>query len=195
MDVDNLIKSRHPDLPEGWDVATAMVEIGALVSGFNADGTPVDVPLSQRKIAQMGVQLVSLLLEKNKNYGDAALNPLTVFAKNVTPEQKIRIRMDDKISRLARGAEAGEDVVFDFAGYSILLLIARDELLAKKGLRLVSTDGNTACTRCGSDTCPGRDDVLECTSLIDGQTAYDEARDALLLRWRDFSGTWPVASQ
>lgn len=32
------------------------------------------------------------------------------------------------------------------------------------------------CRRCGSDTCPGRDDVLNCTALIDGKSAPDEAR-------------------
>lgn len=36
------------------------------------------------------------------------------------------------------------------------------------------------CPRCGSDTCPGIDDVLTCTCLVDGLSAPDEARKALL---------------
>jgi hypothetical protein len=38
------------------------------------------------------------------------------------------------------------------------------------------------CLRCGSDTCPGRVDLLDCTLLINGLTARDEKveRDAHL---------------
>lgn len=37
------------------------------------------------------------------------------------------------------------------------------------------------CPRCGSDTCPGRNDLLDCTTSIDGLSARDEARKALRL--------------
>lgn len=36
------------------------------------------------------------------------------------------------------------------------------------------------CPRCGSDTCPGIDDVLTCTCFVNGLSAADEARKALL---------------
>lgn len=65
-----------------------------------------------------------LLLQKNINYGDAAINPIRCFSK-ADPEEAIRVRIDDKISRLMRGSAAGEDTELDLTGYLILLRVAR----------------------------------------------------------------------
>ena len=66
-----------------------------------------------------------MLIEKNRAYGNSALNPIRVFSKASAYEQ-ILVRMDDKLSRLARGCEAaGEDTVLDLVGYGILLMIAK----------------------------------------------------------------------
>lgn len=65
-----------------------------------------------------------LLLEKNKSYGDAALNPLRVFSK-ATPVEQIKVRIDDKLSRIARGNEyLNEDTIQDLIGYLVLYRIA-----------------------------------------------------------------------
>jgi len=50
-----------------------------------------------------------------------------LIAKNsrASTEEQLLVRIDDKLSRLARGAAAGEDVVRDLVGYLVLLLIAR----------------------------------------------------------------------
>lgn len=64
------------------------------------------------------------LIEKNAAYGDSALNPVRVFSKAGTEEQ-IKVRIDDKISRLQRGSEIGEDTVLDLMGYLVLLRIAQ----------------------------------------------------------------------
>lgn len=81
---------------------------------------------SQKKIAEMGVQLVSMLLLKNERYGDSALAPLKVFAPGITAADKIRVRLDDKISRLYQGKNHtdGERPEVDMLGYLLLLLIA-----------------------------------------------------------------------
>lgn len=68
--------------------------------------------------------LKALLLEKNAAYGDSALDPLRVFSKASSVEQ-ILVRIDDKLSRLARGSAAGEDVIKDLLGYLILLRVAQ----------------------------------------------------------------------
>lgn len=68
--------------------------------------------------------LKTLLLEKNRAYGDSALDPVRIFSKADTVEQ-ILVRIDDKLSRLKRGSAAGEDVEHDLLGYLILLRIAR----------------------------------------------------------------------
>lgn len=66
--------------------------------------------------------LGEMLLEKNAAYGDSALNPLRVFSRADAAEQ-IRVRIDDKLSRLARGSDAGEDVIGDLLGYLVLLVV------------------------------------------------------------------------
>jgi hypothetical protein len=65
----------------------------------------------------------AMLVAKNRAYGDSALNPVRVFSRADAAEQ-IRVRLDDKISRLVRGQAAGEDVVQDLLGYLVLLRIA-----------------------------------------------------------------------
>ena len=66
-----------------------------------------------------------LLISKNKKYGDSALNPKRIFSKADGIEQ-IKIRIDDKLSRLAnQSTDEDEDVVDDLIGYLILLKIAQ----------------------------------------------------------------------
>ena len=65
-----------------------------------------------------------MLKSKNAAYGDAALTPLRVFSR-LDNAAGIRVRLDDKLSRIARGDGSGdEDAVKDLLGYVILLRIA-----------------------------------------------------------------------
>ncbi len=69
----------------------------------------------------------AVLVEKNKRYGDSVLNPVRVFSRASAQEQ-IRVRLDDKLSRLARGTHDTadtEDAELDALGYLVLLRIAR----------------------------------------------------------------------
>lgn len=68
--------------------------------------------------------LKELLLRKNRAYGNSALDPIRLFSK-ASPTEQIRVRLDDKLSRLARGQDAGEDVEQDLMGYLILLRVSR----------------------------------------------------------------------
>lgn len=68
--------------------------------------------------------LREMLLAKNAAYGDSALDPVRVFSK-ASPEEQLLVRIDDKLSRLARGAAAGEDAIADLLGYLVLLRIAQ----------------------------------------------------------------------
>lgn len=80
--------------------------------------------MSADKIARECDAIKAMLLEKNRQYGDSALNPVRVFSKASTEEQLL-VRIDDKLSRVAWGRDAGEDVVMDLVGYLILLKVAR----------------------------------------------------------------------
>ena len=71
----------------------------------------------------------SLLLEKNKAYGDSAMNPVRIFSKMNAMEQ-LKVRMDDKLSRLARGNElkdeSFDDTIQDLIGYLFIYMIQRE---------------------------------------------------------------------
>lgn len=66
----------------------------------------------------------ALLIKKNEAYGDSAMRPVRIFSK-ASPVEQILVRIDDKLSRLARGSAAGEDVIQDLIGYLVLLRIAQ----------------------------------------------------------------------
>lgn len=74
-------------------------------------------------------EIKELLLDKNAKYGDSALNPSRVFSRASKVEQ-ILVRIDDKLSRIQRGAglvAKDEDVINDLIGYLVLLKIALKE--------------------------------------------------------------------
>ena len=74
------------------------------------------------KISAVCDDVRDMLIMKNKAYGDAAANPLRVFSKCATLEQ-INVRIDDKLSRIARGQSTEnvpEDTELDLIGYLIL---------------------------------------------------------------------------
>lgn len=68
--------------------------------------------------------LRTFLIAKNAAYGNSALEPVRVFSK-ADPMEQIRVRIDDKLSRLFRGESAGEDTELDLLGYLTLLQVAR----------------------------------------------------------------------
>ena len=66
----------------------------------------------------------AMLLAKNDAYGNSALEPVRVFS-SASAEEQLRVRIDDKLSRIVRGHAAGEDAVLDLIGYLVLLRVAR----------------------------------------------------------------------
>lgn len=81
--------------------------------------------IAQELIGEECDAIRAMLIEKNRKYGNSALEPIRVFATSDTLEQ-IRVRIDDKLSRL-RGLQPddAEDVEMDLIGYLILLRVAR----------------------------------------------------------------------
>lgn len=70
-------------------------------------------------ITQVTDELREMLLLKNAAYGNSASDPLRVFSQCGSVEA-INVRLDDKLSRLARGSNAGEDPEWDIMGYLVL---------------------------------------------------------------------------
>lgn len=82
---------------------------------------------TQQAIRETCDALRDMLLEKNAQYGDSAINPVRVFSK-ADPAEQLLVRLDDKLSRIARGddrLESDEDVLNDIIGYLILYKIAK----------------------------------------------------------------------
>jgi len=77
------------------------------------------------KIAAKCDDIREMLLDKNQKYGDSALFPMRVFSRGTQTEQ-LRVRIDDKLSRIHAGVIDDEDTILDLIGYLVLLLIARD---------------------------------------------------------------------
>ena len=80
---------------------------------------------TQEEISAVCNDIKELLLYKNKQYGDSALNPSRIFSKASAVEQ-ILVRIDDKLNRIQKGAGLvgeDEDVIQDLIGYLVLLKI------------------------------------------------------------------------
>ena len=106
----DLIAFIRDNLPEGFTLAT-----GSL---------PTD---SQALIAEVCDEFRDFLIAKNEQYGDSAIDPVRIFSK-AHAEEQLRVRMDDKLSRLVRGddsLEPDEDIIKDLLGYWILLQVVR----------------------------------------------------------------------
>lgn len=97
--------------------------------GVNRD-TTVEHEAFASEVRNYLDEIAAMLIEKNRAYGNSALAPVRVFSRASTVEQ-ILVRIDDKLSRLARGSDAGEDVEKDLLGYLVLLRIARKREAAK----------------------------------------------------------------
>ena len=80
---------------------------------------------SQSDIAAVCNEIKELLLEKNRRYGDAALNPVRIFSKADSMAQ-LQVRMDDKLSRIRTSdPEDTEDAYLDLLGYLILYRVSQ----------------------------------------------------------------------
>lgn len=68
---------------------------------------------------------LNFLQEKNKRYGDSALNPIQIFSKSDASAQ-ISNRLDDKLSRIKTSTYLIKNDLSDVFGYISLLLIQKD---------------------------------------------------------------------
>jgi len=76
---------------------------------------------TEELIKEVGREIVMLLIEKNKAYGDTANHPPQIFSK-LSAREGILARIDDKLSRIKNKGlnDLTEDSVADLIGYLIL---------------------------------------------------------------------------
>lgn len=70
--------------------------------------------------------VANILIDKNRKYGNAALQPKRIFSRTNLIEQ-LNIRIDDKLSRIANQQEdEDEDAELDLIGYLILKRVCKN---------------------------------------------------------------------
>ena len=79
---------------------------------------------TEEYIVRTAAEVVDLLIQKNKDYGDTANNPPKIFSK-LNAVEGICSRIDDKLSRIANKGinDKTEDTIGDIIGYLILLKV------------------------------------------------------------------------
>ena len=79
---------------------------------------------TEQEIAEVCDDIKELLILKNRSYGNSALDPVRIFSKHNNKEQ-LMVRIDDKLSRFARGNDfPGDNDIDDLIGYLVLLKVA-----------------------------------------------------------------------
>lgn len=103
---------------------------------------------SSDKIKEVGDYVVNLLLEKNKAYGDSALNPANIFAKGSAVDN-LCCRIDDKLMRIKNKGidDKTEDTLVDLIGYFILLKIAIENNSKSQSNESVRAEGDSVQER------------------------------------------------
>jgi hypothetical protein len=113
---------------------------------------------TKEEIAEVCDSIKELLLSKNNQYGDSALDPIRLFSEANVIEQ-LKVRIDDKLSRISRGGgctEREEDVINDLIGYLVLLKIAfnRDLGFSNAYRDIVSQDSESSLSCTSSEYWP-----------------------------------------
>lgn len=79
----------------------------------------------REKIIKTMQSLTEVLLEKNKRYGDSALNPAGIFNKGGARDS-ISARLDDKLGRIANAPAPTKNDTGDLMGYLCLYCVNED---------------------------------------------------------------------
>ena len=82
-----------------------------------------DLTLTQQRIKEVCDNMAAFLIEKNRRYGNSALEPMKVFSK-VDAANSILIRLDDKLNRIKNSDELRKNDCSDMLGYLLLYCVA-----------------------------------------------------------------------
>jgi hypothetical protein len=76
--------------------------------------------------SDIGNSIIKMLNEKNKRYGNSALEPIGIFTRHLKESNSealngILVRLDDKAKRVKNANELRKNDIADMIGYLILL--------------------------------------------------------------------------
>ena len=110
--------------PTPEDMPDIIKRAKQFVAGELKDEVDYSTPFAEKVLA-ITDGIAELLVTKNQAYGNSALDPIRIFSK-VGTQEGLDVRIDDKLSRIARGHEyPGDDTLKDLIGYLIMKLIER----------------------------------------------------------------------
>jgi hypothetical protein len=85
----------------------------------------VPINNTEKSIYSECMKISNFLILKNRSYGNSALDPVRFFSTADNIEQ-LHVRIDDKLSRFARGSSyPGDNDIDDLVGYLVLLKVAK----------------------------------------------------------------------
>jgi len=121
--------SLEAPLSEG-DLEDVRAAEEALGINVTYKGRPVgDLPRGaltfEQKVRRILTDVGDIVVARNKEYGNSALDPVRVFSKSDRMEQ-LKVQLDHKLSRIARGGDPGIDTLRDLIGYEVLYIIAME---------------------------------------------------------------------
>lgn len=94
-----------------------------LINDRNNETTNLEDEKLNQSLKNYLKEIGTLLIQKNRKYGNAALNPCRIFSKTNKVEQLL-VRCDDKLNRIKnRQNDEDEDPIKDLIGYLILILV------------------------------------------------------------------------
>lgn len=94
-----------------------------LINDRNNETTDLEDEKLNQSLKNYLKEIGTLLIQKNRKYGNAALNPCRIFSKTNKVEQLL-VRCDDKLNRIKnRQNDEDEDPIKDLIGYLILILV------------------------------------------------------------------------
>lgn len=104
------------------------------------------------RIPSVLAEVREMLISKNAAYGNSALDPLRIFSK-AAPDSQILTRIDDKLSRIARGnGTETEDVEADLVGYLVILRIARARVAREAARQATAAEARSPDCTCHPDS-------------------------------------------
>lgn len=109
------------------DVRAAEEALGINVTykGRPVDDLPRGALTFEQKVRRILTDVGDIVVARNKEYGNSALDPVRVFSKSDRMEQ-LKVQLDHKLSRIARGGDPGIDTLRDLIGYEVLYIIAME---------------------------------------------------------------------
>lgn len=122
----NLYEARFKEYQEEIDKRDATInQLRNQLSGHETARISCAESQFEKELSHDIRGIYDMLVKKNKSYGNSALDPVRVFS-SASPIEQILVRIDDKLSRIKRGAEfQGEDTIRDLIGYFFLFLQAK----------------------------------------------------------------------